>query len=143
MSTKAAHALARTVSQGSGAASGLGALPTHARPAAAHAVRASFTTGLNEVFLVGALLTLVSAVLTLILIRSRDFESSAARSVPYPGGGTPPAEQPAVEEPVGSFDADRERSADRGADGSGNRQPPDGDGSATHASPGRQPSAQG
>jgi hypothetical protein len=37
-------------------------------------------TGLNEVFLIGAILTLVSAVLTFVLIRSRDFEESAARS---------------------------------------------------------------
>jgi EmrB/QacA subfamily drug resistance transporter len=84
VSTQAAHALAQTVSQGSGAASGLGALPAKARPVAAHAVRASFTAGLNDVFLVGALLALVSAVLTLLLIRSKDFESGAAR-----GGGRP------------------------------------------------------
>jgi hypothetical protein len=70
----------------------------------------------------------VSALLTLILIRSRDFESSAARSEPRPESGQP---------------AERERSADRGGDGSGNRQPPNGDGSATHATPERQPSAEG
>jgi EmrB/QacA subfamily drug resistance transporter len=99
VSTKAAHALANTVSQGSGAASGLGALPAKARPAAAHAVRASFTTGLNEVFLVGALLTLVSAVLTLILIRSRDFEASAARSESRPEAGEPAEQPPAGEQP--------------------------------------------
>ena len=84
VSAQAAHALARTVSQGSGAASGLGALPAKARPIAAHAVRASFTTGLNEVFLVGALLALVASVLTLLLIRSKDFESGAARGAPRP-----------------------------------------------------------
>jgi hypothetical protein len=43
-------------------------------------LRSSFVTGLNEVFLIGAILTLVSAVLTFVLIRSRDFEASAARS---------------------------------------------------------------
>jgi hypothetical protein len=37
-------------------------------------------TGLNEIFLIGAILSLVAAVLTLVLIRSRDFEASAARS---------------------------------------------------------------
>jgi EmrB/QacA subfamily drug resistance transporter len=83
----AARALAATVAQGSGAGSGLRSLPAKARPAAVHAVRASFTTGLNEIFLVGALLTLVSAVLTLVLIRSQDFESSAARSGGRPGAG--------------------------------------------------------
>jgi hypothetical protein len=128
VSAKAARALAHTVSQGSGAASGLGALPAKARPAAIHAVRASFTTGLNEVFLVGAVLTLVSAVLTLFLIRSRDFESSAARSEPRPDSGQP---------------AERERSADREADGSGNGQPPSADGSAARATPERQPFAEG
>jgi hypothetical protein len=55
-----------------------------------HAVRASFVTGLNDVFLVGALLVLVSAALTLVLIRSRDFEVGAAR-VSTPAGGTEPA----------------------------------------------------
>ena len=84
VSTKAAHALAHTVSQGSGAASGLGALPAKARPVAAHAIRAGFTAGLNDVFLVGALLALVAAVLTLLLIRSKDFESGAARGAHRP-----------------------------------------------------------
>jgi hypothetical protein len=41
---------------------------------------------------------------------------------------------------LGSFDAEWERSAARGADGAGNGQPSNGDGSATHASPGRQSS---
>jgi predicted MFS family arabinose efflux permease len=77
---QAAHRLAEAVSQGSGAAGGLASVPARARPVAAHALRSSFVTGLNEVFLVGAILTLVSAVLTLVLIRSRDFEASAARS---------------------------------------------------------------
>jgi EmrB/QacA subfamily drug resistance transporter len=77
---QAAHRLADAVSQGSGAAGGLTAVPARARPLAAHVLRSSFVTGLNEVFLVGAILTLVSAVLTFVLIRSRDFEASAARS---------------------------------------------------------------
>jgi EmrB/QacA subfamily drug resistance transporter len=113
VSAKAAHALAATVSQGSGAASGLGSFPAKARPAAAHAVRASFTTGLNDVFLVGAVLTLVAAVLTLILIRSRDFESSAARGQPHPDTGHPPdpestedQEQAETEPPPASPSAD-------------------------------------
>ncbi|MGI8713828.1 MAG: MFS transporter [Solirubrobacteraceae bacterium] len=80
ITAQSSAALASTVAQGSGAGSGLGSLPARARPAAAHAVKASFTTGLNEIFLVGAILTLVAAVLTLVLIRSKDFEASAARS---------------------------------------------------------------
>jgi EmrB/QacA subfamily drug resistance transporter len=77
---QAAHRLADAVSQGNGAAGGLAAVPARARPLATHVLRSSFVTGLNEVFLVGAILTLVSAVLTFVLIRSRDFEASAARS---------------------------------------------------------------
>jgi predicted MFS family arabinose efflux permease len=76
----AAQRLAADISQGSGAAGGLAALPPQARPAAVHAVRTAFVTGMNEVFLVGAILSLVAAALTLVLIRSRDFEASAARS---------------------------------------------------------------
>ncbi|MFL5864198.1 MAG: MFS transporter, partial [Solirubrobacteraceae bacterium] len=77
---QAAHRLAAAMAQGAGAGDGLASLPARARPAAAHAARAAFVAGLNEIFLVGAVLTLVSAVLTLVLIRSRDFEASAARS---------------------------------------------------------------
>jgi EmrB/QacA subfamily drug resistance transporter len=80
VSAAAAHRLAADVAQGSGASGGLASLPARARPLAAHALRSSFVTGLNEVFLIGAILTLVSAVLTFVLIRSRDFEVSAARS---------------------------------------------------------------
>jgi hypothetical protein len=86
LNPQAAHALAASVSQGSGAAGSLAKVPAPARAAAAHAVRASFVAGLNEIFLVGAILTLVSAALTLVLIRSKDFEASAARSGPAPGG---------------------------------------------------------
>jgi EmrB/QacA subfamily drug resistance transporter len=82
VSAAAAHRLAADVAQGSGASGGLASLPGRARPLAVHALRSSFVTGLNEVFLIGAILTLVSAVLTFVLIRSRDFEESAARSGP-------------------------------------------------------------
>jgi EmrB/QacA subfamily drug resistance transporter len=108
LSPRAVHALASTVSQGSGAASGLTSLPAAARPAAAHAVKASFVTGLNEIFLVGAILTLVSAVLTLVLIRSRDFELGAAHT----GAGaaesepSPPAAQESVDAPKRAVDGD-------------------------------------
>jgi hypothetical protein len=79
VSAQTVHKLAEGVSQGSGVGSGLSRLPAAARPAATHAVRSGFVAGLNEIFLIGAVLTLVSAVLTLILIRSRDFEAGAAR----------------------------------------------------------------
>ena len=86
VSAKAAHALAAGVAQGGGARSGLTALPAAARPAAVHAVRIGFVTGLNDIFLIGAILTLVSAVLTLVLIRTRDFEAGAAQHQPPAGG---------------------------------------------------------
>jgi predicted MFS family arabinose efflux permease len=92
-----AHALAAGVAEGGGARSGLALLPAAARPRAVHAIRVGFVTGLNEVFLIGAILVLVSSVLTLVLIRGRDFEAGAARSGARPG--PPGAEAPA---PVGS-----------------------------------------
>jgi EmrB/QacA subfamily drug resistance transporter len=94
VSSAQAVTLASNVSQGNGAGSGLAALPANARPAAVHAIRAGFTTGLNDIFLVGAILAFVAAGLTLVLIRGRDFEVTAARS-----GGQHPAGQP---EPPGA-----------------------------------------
>jgi len=91
-----ADSLAQGVSQGNGATSALGALPPQARGAAVHAVRASFVTGLNEVFLIGAVLVLVSAALTLVLIRTRDFETGAARA----GAPRPEAAPAAEREPA-------------------------------------------
>jgi EmrB/QacA subfamily drug resistance transporter len=87
-----ADKLAQGVSQGNGTASALGALPPQARGAAVHAVRSSFVTGLNDVFLIGAILVLVSAALTLVLIRGRDFEVGAARTRPTEGAPEPAAE---------------------------------------------------
>jgi len=81
---KAARALADGVSQGNGVAGGLAKLAPAARRDAVHAVRAGFTSGLNEIFLIGAVITLTAAVLTLVLIRSRDFEASAARGPSLP-----------------------------------------------------------
>jgi len=88
---RAARALADGVSQGNGLAAPLAKLGPAARREAVHAVRAGFTSGLNEIFLIGAVITLTAAVLTLILIRSRDFEVSAARgpSLPDRAHGAP------------------------------------------------------
>lgn len=80
----AAHVIASGVSQGNGVSAGLASLPARARPEVVHAIRVAFVHGLNDIILVGAILTLVSAVLTLVLIRSRDFEHGAARG-PQPG----------------------------------------------------------
>jgi EmrB/QacA subfamily drug resistance transporter len=86
-----ARTVAHTVAQGSGAATGLRGVPARARPAALHAIRAGFSDGLNHVFLVGALVAFAAAVLSLVLIRSQDFEASAARS----DAGAPDGREPA------------------------------------------------
>ncbi len=83
-------ALASDVANGSGAKSAFRSVPADARGAAAHAVRAGFVHGLNEVFLIGAILALVVGVLTLFLIRSKDFEAGAARTA-APAGVAPEA----------------------------------------------------
>jgi EmrB/QacA subfamily drug resistance transporter len=74
------HALAAGVAQGSGAGHALATIPPRARGQAVHALRAAFTSGLDEIFLVGAILCLVSAVLCFVLIRAKDFEVGSARS---------------------------------------------------------------
>jgi EmrB/QacA subfamily drug resistance transporter len=50
----------------------------------AHAARASFAEGLNEVLLIGAVVALVSAVLSTVLIRPKDLVATG--SVPIVGG---------------------------------------------------------
>ncbi|MBV8989933.1 MAG: MFS transporter [Solirubrobacterales bacterium] len=84
LSHSQAQALAAGVAQGSGSRSGLAALPSGARASAGHAIRAAFVSGLNDVFLIGALVVFAAAVLSLWLIRSSDFEASAARSSARP-----------------------------------------------------------
>jgi EmrB/QacA subfamily drug resistance transporter len=84
-------ALAGNVASGNGARSALQAIPAAARGAATHAVRTGFVTGLNKIFLIGAILALVAALLTLLLIRSKDFEAGAARTAP---ASEPPGEAP-------------------------------------------------
>jgi EmrB/QacA subfamily drug resistance transporter len=95
LSSGASHALAAGVAQGNGARAGVAHLPVAARGTAVHAIRVGFVAGLNEVFLIGAILTLVSSVLTLVLIRSRDFEVGAARGGAQAGGERKPAAAPA------------------------------------------------
>ena len=48
-------------------------LPEHARPAVGLITRAAFTTGLNRILLVAAVIALVSGVVSLAAIRGRDF----------------------------------------------------------------------
>ncbi len=96
---QASHAIAAAVAQGNGPGAVLTRLPARARPVAVHVVRASFVTGLNQVFLIGAILALTAAVLTLVLIRSKDFEAGAARA---PQHSSAPPGQTHAEQPVTS-----------------------------------------
>jgi hypothetical protein len=48
-------------------------LPPQQRGPVAHAARSAFTTGLNYILLVAGIVALVSAVLSFVLIRTRDF----------------------------------------------------------------------
>ena len=91
LSSHATAAIATGVSQGGGARAGLGALPPSARAQVVHSIHAAFTSGLNDIFLVGAVLSFAAAVLVLFLIRTRDFVASAALGAP---GGAPPAAEP-------------------------------------------------
>jgi EmrB/QacA subfamily drug resistance transporter len=73
----ASERIASAVSQGS-AVSVLKTVPPSVLPHTTEVVRASFVSGLNEIFLIGSILAAVSSVLTLILIRNRDFTAGAA-----------------------------------------------------------------
>ena len=58
-------------------------LPARARPAVGMITRAAFTTGLNRILLVAAVIALVSGVISLAAIRGRDF---AQQQRPGPPG---------------------------------------------------------
>ncbi|HEY2201087.1 MAG TPA: MFS transporter [Solirubrobacteraceae bacterium] len=96
VSAHATNAIATGIAQGNGPGASLAKLPAQARPAAVHVVRASFVAGLNDVFLVGAVLAFIGAALTFVLIRTKDFETGAARVAP-PGAA---AAQPQPAEPA-------------------------------------------
>jgi hypothetical protein len=59
----------------------IGKLPGPARQAVGMITRAAFTTGLNEILLVAAIIALVSAVVSLVAIRTKDLA--------HQGGGPP------------------------------------------------------
>jgi predicted MFS family arabinose efflux permease len=69
-----AEAIASAISQGR-TAQAIAHVPPRARAAVGYVVRSSFVAGLNEIFLVAAILAFVGAVGALVLIRSRDFVS--------------------------------------------------------------------
>jgi EmrB/QacA subfamily drug resistance transporter len=70
----AAHSGQISTALRNGGASGLfGSSPPQARAQLAEVVRGSFTTALDEILLVAAVISLVSGVLAFLLIRSKDF----------------------------------------------------------------------
>jgi predicted MFS family arabinose efflux permease len=70
-----AHAVA-----GGAAQRVLASVPPGLRPRATEAVRGAFTGSLNDILLVGAVIALVGAVLSLALVRGRDFAAYGAPS---------------------------------------------------------------
>ncbi|MGD0558030.1 MAG: MFS transporter [Streptosporangiaceae bacterium] len=60
-------------------------LPAHARQAVVTITRAAFTTGLNRILLVAAIIALVSGAVSLAAIRSRDFAQQQGEPAPPVG----------------------------------------------------------
>jgi EmrB/QacA subfamily drug resistance transporter len=60
----------------------IGRLPEHARQAVGMITRAAFTTGLNSILLVAAVIALASAVVSLVAIRSKDFAQQQGADSP-------------------------------------------------------------
>ena len=67
-----AHQIAHSISGGA-AAEAIATTPARLRSIVAGAARAGFVSGLNEILLVGAIVALAAAVVSLVLIRERDF----------------------------------------------------------------------
>jgi EmrB/QacA subfamily drug resistance transporter len=66
------HALASSISNGS-ILQAMHGVPPHFRELAGAAAKSSFVDGLNTIILIGAIVAFAAAVLTLLLIRQRDF----------------------------------------------------------------------
>jgi EmrB/QacA subfamily drug resistance transporter len=82
-----AHQLGDAVGNGS-VIQAIQAVPPQLRGVAAGAAKLGFVDGLNEILLVGAVVALVAAALTLVLIRQRDFVGQGAEAA-----GAPPHPQ--------------------------------------------------
>ena len=85
-----AHQIAEAVSNGS-ASQAIRAVPPQLRGIGASAAKAGYIDGLNDILLVGAVVALVAAALTLVLIRQRDFVGQAAQA---PGASAQPEADP-------------------------------------------------
>ena len=89
-----AHQLAESVSNGS-VPQAMHAVPAPLRGIASGAARAGFVDGLNVILLVGAVVALVAAALTIVLIRQRDFVGNGAEA-----GGAPARPQTEAPRPT-------------------------------------------
>jgi EmrB/QacA subfamily drug resistance transporter len=85
-----AHQIAQAVSNGS-ASQAIRAVPPQLREIGAGAAKAGYIDGLNDILLVGAVVALVAAALTLVLIRQRDFVGQGAQA---PGASARPEADP-------------------------------------------------
>jgi EmrB/QacA subfamily drug resistance transporter len=83
----ASHAgqIAHGVASGGGR-DALGSVPPEARGLVAHAARHAFVTGLAELFLIGAVVAFVGAVLSFALVRQQDFVAPAHESAGVAAG---------------------------------------------------------
>jgi predicted MFS family arabinose efflux permease len=86
------HALASSISNGS-ILQAMHGVPPHLRGLAGAAAKSSFVDGLNTIMLIGAIVAFAAAVLTLVLIRQRDFVDvhHAQEGVPAQQAEQPPA----------------------------------------------------
>ena len=83
------HALASSVSNGS-ILQAMHSVPPHLRGMAGGAAKSGFVDGLNTILLIGAVIAFAAAVLTLVLIRQRDFVGIHQAQ---PGDAAPPASE--------------------------------------------------
>ncbi len=67
----------------------LEAVPEGARGTVAHATREGFLAGMNEILLLGALLSILGAALALLLVREHEIEREEAFEEPAPPSGEP------------------------------------------------------
>jgi hypothetical protein len=71
----------------------LAAVPAAERARASAAIHVAFTSAMNEIFVVGAVVALVGAVLATLLVRGQDFYQQPHEAAPAPAVG-PPAPEP-------------------------------------------------
>ncbi len=83
-----AHAIASGVAQGGGAWKRPSQAAAACAPDRGPRGARGFVAALNDIFLIGAIVAIVASALTLVLIRSRDFDAGAARG-PQPASRSP------------------------------------------------------